>query len=220
MGEERDIVEARWALARRHPLCFARWFVYTLDTGDEENPIKLFPWDRPHIEALTRIWLGNRMMFVAKSRQMLVTWWAAMLSVWYAVFREGRLVFQQSKLVDDVLGNEHTGDGLMGRSKFILNHIPHRDWLLPKGTVEMKAESITFPQWNSSITPLAQGGSKIRSHTVSLLVSDETAFQDQFDDAFQATIASVRHGRWLGITTPGLRDGGASMRVALGLPDP
>lgn len=220
MSQERDIVAARWELSRLHPLYFFRWFVYTLDQQDEETPKKPFPAHKPHIRYLTRLWLANRMLFVPKSRQMLVTWWAAALSVWDPLFHEGRLVYQQSKRLEDVTGNEHTGDGLMGRSKYILNHIPHRDWLLPRGSVDMKAESITFPQWNSSLTPLAQGGDKIRSHTVSLLVTDETAFQDQFDDAFSATVSSVRHGRWLGITTPDLRDGGTSMRIALNLPDP
>ncbi len=218
MSEERDIIEARWELSRRHPLWFFHWFVYTLDTHSD-TPIRPFPDHLPHIRALTRLWLGNRMLFIAKSRQMLVTWFAAAISAWYAVHRPGRLVYQQSKRLEDVVGNEHTGDGLMGRTKFILNHIPYRDWLLPKGTVDIKSESITFPRWNSSITPLAQGGDKIRSHTVSLLVTDETAFQDQFADAFTATVASIRRGRWLGITTPDLHDGGTSMRIAMDLPD-
>ena len=219
MSVERERAELRWALAGLHPLYFARWFVCTLDQGDEQTPIKPFPHDRPHIRSLTQLWRGNQMLFVPKSRQMLITWWAAMLSVWYPIFREGRLVYQQSKRLEDVVGNEHTGDGLMGRSKFILNHIPCRDWLLPEKSVVVKSETITFPRWNSSITALAQGGDKIRSHTVSLLVTDETAFQDQFDDAMTATMASIRHGRWLGVTTPDLRDGGTSMRIAMDLPD-
>jgi len=219
VSSERDIVLARWELSRRHPLYFARWFVWTLD--QQADPAhRPFPYDKPHIRGLTGLWLANWMLFVPKSRQMLVTWWAAMLSAWVPLFHEGRLVYQQSKRLEDVVGNEYTGDGLLGRTKFIINRIPYREWVLPKGAVEMKAESVTFPRWNSSITPLAQGGDKIRSHTVSFLVTDETAFQDQFDDSFTATVASVRHGRWLGITTPDLRDGGTSMRIAMDLPDP
>ena len=99
MSSERDIVAARWELARLHPRYFCRWFCYTLDQQDEVTPHKSFPWC-PHIEYLTRLWFGNRMLFVAKSRQMKVTWWAAMLSVWVPLFHEGRLVYQQSKRLD------------------------------------------------------------------------------------------------------------------------
>jgi len=217
---ECEIVQARWELARRDPLYFARWFVFTLDQHDEEHPVKPFPAHKPHIIALTRIWQGNRMMFVPKSRQMVVTWWAAMLSAWDPLFHQGRLIYQQSKRLIDVVGNEFTGDGLLGRTKFILNHIPYRDWVLQDGDIEILSEEITFPRQNSSITPIAQGGDKIRSHTVSGMVTDETAFQDEFEDALVASVASIRHGWWLGITTPDLKDGGCSMRIAKDLPDP
>jgi len=217
---ERELVQARWAAAAGDPLVFARYFVRTLDQHDEEQPIKPFPAYRRHIVALTRIWQGNRMMFVPKSRQLLVTWWAAMISLWDPLFHPGRLIFQQSKKLEDVIGNEHSGDGLLGRTKFIVNHIPCRDWLLPERDVEIRAKGITFLRLNSSITPIAQGGSKIRSHTVSGLVSDETAFQDEFEDAYGATVASVRRGWYLGVTTPDFKDGGCSMRIALDMPEP
>ena len=159
------------------------------------------------------------MLFIAKSRQMMVTWWAVAMGLWDAIFHQGRLIYVQSKRLEDAVGSEATADGLLGRAKFILNHIPYRDWVLPRGAVSVRTELLEFPLTNSSLTPIAQGGDKIRSHTVSGLITDETAFQPEFEDAFLASVASIRRGWWLGITTPDLTDGGQSMRIALDLPE-
>jgi len=221
MASEREIVEARWAVAARDPRYFSRWFVFTLDSQAQErgesNPIR--PWPaRPHLDLLCGLWWHHPMLFVAKSRQMMVTWFASMISVWQILFRRGALVYQQSKRLEDAMGDEATGDGLLGRSKFILSHVPYRSWLLPRRVV-VRSDSIQIPGMHSGIQAIAQGGDKIRSHTVTQLVSDETAFQPEFSAALTATMSSIRKGRFLGITTPDLTDGGASMRLALDMTD-
>lgn len=214
----RRVIEARWQLALRHPLLFARWFVWTLDSGAaERSAVRPFPWERPHIQAMTRVFLGNPMMMVEKSRQMTATWWAAMIALWTAL-QPGRFVMLQSKRLDDAVGNADTGDGLLGRAKFMLRHIPYPDWVLPRA--RNRYESLTFPEINSGLQAIPEGGDKIRSHTLSGLVSDETAFQPEFGRALMAAIATVRAESWLiGITTPDLGDGGQSYRVIRDLAD-
>lgn len=217
MNREKELVLTHWELARRDPCYYASHFVYTLDSQAEESPIK--PWPaRPHLDHLTRIWQSNPMIFIPKSRQMLVTWWAAMICSWCLLFRPGNLIYQQSKKLDDAVGDMSSGDGLMGRTKFILDHIPYKDWLV-QGVDMSKQDRIRFPAQNSQIVAIAQGGDMIRSHTASGIVSDETAFQDEFDQAYTALISSVRKGWFVGITTPDLGDGGTSYRLAHGLPD-
>lgn len=215
------VIEARWVLASRSPVHFSRWFCRTLNQHAPAgtNPEQPFPWRRPHLQALTSLWLSNPLLFIEKSRQMLITWWASVVCVWSVLFRRGQLIFQQSKKLEDVVGDEYTGDGLLGRSKFILHAIPAYDWLVKPLGVEVGAESVLVKGMNSSIVPIAQGGDMIRSHTASGLVSDETAVQPEFSEAFTASMASIRRGWAVFITTPNLQDGGASMRVCRDLPE-
>lgn len=224
MSSERDIVTARWELARLDPLYFGRWFCFTLnphaDASKGEDPIQPFPADRPHIIGITRLWQANSMLMITKSRQMLVTWWASFLLSWCLLFRKGQALWAQSKKLEDAVGDENKGDGLLGRSKFIINHIPYRDWFIRPRSLSIQSEVISYAANNSGITAIAQGGDQIRSHTVSGLVSDETAFQPEFESAYLASMASIRRGWWVGITTPDLSDGGASMRIAKDMPDP
>ena len=215
MTRERELIETRWQLALCSPLHFGRWFCRTLDSQNVDHPIQAFPMHKPHLQALTRLWLANPWLFVEKSRQMLVTWWAAMLSAWLVLARPGSMIFQQSKKLQDVVGNEVTGDGLLGRTKFILRAIPYQEWLMPARWQDgILSDSITLPWRNSAIQAIAEGGSQLRSHTASMLVTDETAVQPEFAEAYTASVASLRRSRWLAITTPNLADGGQSMRIA------
>jgi hypothetical protein len=214
--ETRRIIEARWALAARHPMHFGLSFVNTIDSHAPSGtePVRPFPIERPHLMWLTRLWLANPLMFVPKSRQVMATWWASMICAWCVLFRRGQLLFQQSKKLEDAVGDEWTGDGLLGRTKCILQHIPCQDWLIPRRSIVIAAESILVRHTRSRIEPLPEGGDQIRSHTASGVVTDETSLQPGFSDALQAVMSSVRRGWWIGLTTPRLKDGGASLRLA------
>ena len=207
-----------WATASLSPWHFSQIFARTLDQHDTGQPVKRFP-NRPHLRALCELWASNRLLFIEKSRQMLVTWWASMLALWCVLFRRGQLIFLQSKRLEDVVGNEYTGDGLLGRAKFLLAHMPFRAYVLPPLGIVSNAESITVRANDSAIQAIPQGGDKIRSHTVTGLISDETAIQEEFAEAFSASMASIRRGWAVWITTPHLVDGGQSMRVCRNLPE-
>jgi len=194
-------LRTRWELARRDPLDFGRHFVWTVDQHDFEDPIKPFPAERPHIVELTRLWQGNRKLVIAKSRQMIVTWWACMIALWCVLVRPGQFIVLQSKREEDAIGNETSGNGLLGRCKFIFNHIPGRQWLVPK--VEMLSNQLIVPAMNSTLFAIPQGGQIIRTNTVSGIISDEAAFQDEFSDAYTASLPCLRGGGWMvAISTP------------------
>jgi len=186
-------LRARWELSLRDPLRFLEWFVYTLDTHDPYTPIKPFPAHRPHIIAVTRLWQYNALMSLRKSRQMIMTWLFAALCLWDTLHK-GKFTVQQSKRLEDAVGNEHAGDGPLGRSKFILNHIPGRKALgLVEGDGFVKlATSVSFPKLNSLLLAIPQGGNIIRQRTVSGILSDESHFQDEFSDAYTGAMACIR----------------------------
>jgi hypothetical protein len=180
-------------------LRFLEWFAFTLDTHDKANPVKPFPIGREYLRLMVKLWQANPLLSIRKSRQLIMTWLFSALCLWDTL-HPGRMTVQQSKRLEDAVGNEYAGDGPLGRSKFILSHIPGRKLL---GLVEggstgyiKLATSITFPKLNSSLLAIPQGGNIIRQRTLSGIMSDESHFQDEFSDAYAGAVACIRGGGW------------------------
>jgi len=190
---EQDRVNQRWEIARTDPLDFLRYFVTTCDQHDQEHPIKPFPWERRHVQFIVRLWEHNPKLVIAKSRQMLMTWLFTALALWDAMFHSGRLIMLQSKREEDAIGDPVTGDGLLGRAKFILEHLPAPRLM---GRVKMIYNRIEFLDNNSTLWAIPQGAAIIRQRTASGVLSDECGFQDEFSDAYVAAQPCIRGGGW------------------------
>jgi hypothetical protein len=177
------------AMARCDPWIFLTHFCYTLDSHDKKNPIKQFP---PHayLKELTELWLDHPLLCIAKSRQMLATWLFVCLYLWYALTTPGRLIFLQSKREEDAIGSANAATGLLGRTRFVLDHLPPE--LRPpfKATVN----KIDFLSNHSTLWAIPQGADILRQHTASGILSDEMAFQVQAEDAYTAAIPTIENG--------------------------
>jgi hypothetical protein len=186
--------------------------VWTADQHDKANPLKAFPIRRPYLQDMVRLWIDNPRLVVLKARQMLLTWLFVGLALWDALFHRGRLIMLQSKREEDAVGDETSGDGLLGRAKFIMNHLPLRRELCPEYTPV--GTKILFPRQGSTIWAIPQGGAIIRQRTASGILSDEAAFQPEFGDAYTAAQPCVRGGGWfVALSTADLSDGGAFRRL-------
>jgi len=186
----------RWQAAMLDPLRFLGWFCFTLDVH-REPPIQLFPAGRPHIQTLSRLWQHRRprLMSVRKSRQMLITWWGAGLSLWDGL-HPGKLVMLQSKRLEDAVGEEEGGDGPLGRAKFLLQQIPKSVGLREGRDYRISYDRIRFPKWHSTLWAIPQGQNIIRQRTASGIWSDESMFQPEFKDAYAAATPCIRGGGW------------------------
>ena len=191
-------LRGRFRLAADDPITFLRWFVWTLDQHDKLHPVKRFPAERPQIVPVTRLWQANPLLSIRKSRQVVMTWLFAALSLWDAMFHRGRLVMLQSKRLEDAVGNEASGDGPLGRAKFILHHIPGLRLLgIEEGRDYRITETrIEFPAINSAVWAIPQGANIIRQRTASGILSDESHFQEEFADAYAAALPCIRGGGW------------------------
>jgi len=176
-------------LAKRDPYVFLTNFCVTLDSHDSQNPKKLFP-NRPYLKELTHLWLTHPMLIVAKSRQMLATWLFVCLYLWDAITTPGRLIFLQSKREDDAVGNHTAATGLLGRTRFVFEHLPEELKIPYKAT----ANKIEFPTQNSTIWAIPQGPDVLRQHTASGILSDEMAFQYLAEDTYTAAIPTIENG--------------------------
>ena len=212
---------ARWELAMRDPHLFMKWFVFTNKPSGEgrvrRNKVVAFP-DRPHLEILTDLWQDNPLMLVSKCRQMIVTWWCSAIALWCGLSKKGSLIMLQSKKLEDVVGDELTGDGLMGRAKFIYNHIPAKGYLGVECDKQMA--TMKFPKSGSTLWAIPQGADQIRQRTPSGIITDECAFQAEFEQAFTASMPCLRSGGWLlAVTTASCEDGGFTKRLVQDVPD-
>lgn len=199
-------------MARRDPLYFMRFFVYTCDQHDKENPVKPFCWQLPYIQHITRLWQYNLMLSVLKSRQMRMTWLFVILALWLGLFHEGQLIMLQSKREDDAIGDENSGDGLLGRAKFIMNNMPGREILVPG--YEPMHKKILLTGQMSTLWAIPQGAAIIRQRTASFILSDEAAFQPEAENAYTAARPCIRGGgRYVSLTTPDMADGGHTRKL-------
>jgi hypothetical protein len=163
------------AEALAHPSQFIQ-HVRTKDEHDEINPIKSFP-DKPYIPYLFDLFTKKiqSIFFIAKSRQIMLTWLCCVYALWLAKSIPHRLIFLQSKKEEDaanlVFSGGRTGKNWdTGRISFIEKHLP---W------------------W------LQEGADMIRSYTPSLVISDEAAFQPEFGSAYTAMLPIAKQGGML-----------------------
>ena len=184
-------------LARRDSWFFLTHAVYTLDQHDGENPIKGFS-TKPYLKYIQDQWHKESRLVVPKSRQMIMTWLFVALNLWFGMYSRGKLIFFQSKKEDDAIGDENAGTGLLGRAKFIYNHLPDHY----KVPCEMVYNKIKFPETNSTIWAVPQGGDIIRQHTASSILSDEMAFQPEAEHAYTGALPTIKGGgRFTGISS-------------------
>jgi len=228
-------LRARWELAKNDPIEFSRFFAFTCDTTFDGDPIRKFPADRPLVQHRLMIWheIWKRTLYVRlplgggktvrspgiierKSSQNLATWTYTDAATWDVAFHPHRLVFLQSETENHAIGKESAGDGLLGRCKCILRNIPGREILWPEFNPDKNFLTSTIELPNGSVLwAIAQGGHIIRSHTASGLISDEAAFQAEFEDAYVA--AQTRTQWFVAVSTP--QAGSKFQRLVDDVPD-
>lgn len=173
--------------------------VQTKDEHDEVNPVKYFP-TKPYIPYLFNIFKNKEqsIFFVAKSRQIMLTWLCCTYALWLAKSIPHRLIFLQSKKEEDaanlVFNGGRTGKNWdTGRISFIEKHLPV--WLQDPD-VEPSYGKLLFAN-GSKIWGIPEGADMIRSYTPSLVISDEAAFQPEFGSAYTAMLPIAKQGGML-----------------------
>ena len=181
--------------ALSHPCNFIQ-HVRTKDEHSETEPIKHFP-DKPYISVLLGLFFQKErpILFVPKSRQIMLTWLCAVFALWLAKSIPHRLIFLQSKKEEDaanlVFSGGRTGKNWdTARISFIEKHLP---WWLQDEGIEPAYGKLLFPN-GSKIVGIPEGADQIRSYTPSLVISDEAAFQPSFGEAYTAMLPIAKQG--------------------------
>jgi len=206
LQDNQKLQDLEWGLCVKNPYHFITHWAQTLDVHDRNNPIKVFP-DKEYIKILVNLWLKTTLLLVPKSRQMMMSWLFTTLYLWDTQFHKGRLTFFQSKKADDA-------DDLIKRSKFVWDHEPkflkryYEDGKFkdlncnPQHNGQHTYCRMVFPDINSEIRGIPEGGDVIRMHTASGILSDEMAFQPEAQAAYNAAKPTISsQGRFTGVST-------------------
>ena len=183
----------RMADARVNPWPYLKYFVVTFDEHDlsEEAIAKPFP-QKAMYRIICRAWVEHDILFIEKSRQIMMTWIMAALFLWDAMFKKVRRIYFQSKKQEDA--NE-----ILDRAKHIfqgLERIGFEGLPTAKKTGEKlgTSESLIFPEIKSSITAIPQGPDIVRSRTWSGGLGDEMNHQPDFLNGYEAAVPALAGG--------------------------
>lgn len=187
-----------WSKCREDPYYWLTHWAYTLDAHDSENPKKVFP-KKEYLQFITDKWVKHKLLFIPKSRQMMLSWIMTALYLWDTQFNVGRLNFFQSKKADDA-------NDLVKRSKFIWDNEPmflkkyYKDGKFyelkcnPQNQNQHIYNLLCFPAIHSEIRGVPEGGDVVRMHTLSGLLSDEAGFQPEMASAYTALKPTLSSG--------------------------
>jgi hypothetical protein len=174
-------------LAKKDPYYFLTQLAYTLDEHDTTgNPFKTFP-EKEYIRDLCDLFMTENLLVIEKSRQMMVSWVFMGLALWYTMFRTGCRTFIMSK-------KEKDADAMLDRIKIMYEHLPEEFKKECPADKPFTYLQLKFSKQSSIIQGVPQGPDQVRQYTSSLIISDETAFQERAEEAYVALKPSLVGG--------------------------
>jgi hypothetical protein len=144
-------------------------------------------------------------IFIEKSRQIMMSWFFVAICVWMAAFQFNRRIFLQSKKQEDADQltdrSRHIYDAIKAEVEPIIGH-----WLPKAKSTGLKSgttDKLEFPAMGSIIQSIPQGPEIIRSYTPSVVLGDEMNHQPQFIEGYGAASPAIQGGgKYWGIGTP------------------
>lgn len=163
--------------------------------GNEYEP---FP-DMNYLKVMLEEWQAverrpaDRLLLVAKSRQMMVSWFACAMVLWYCLFRKAQRIGWQSKKAEDA-------DEMLKRIYGLWDRLPPP--MRDQHPCTMRQYHLHFTGSDSDVHAIPQGPDQVRQYTWSLFISDEMAFQEGADAAYFTLLPALgKNGMGVFIST-------------------
>lgn len=171
---------------------FAKYVKTKDEHGIGEMSVRYFPTreEKPYAWEILDTIQKEQLIAIEKSRQLLVTWIVCLFCLWTAKFQQNRLIFIQSKKEEDAANLVFNSEWSAARISFMESNLPKA----LASDCSSAYGKLLFRDTGSRIWGIPEGGDQIRSYTASLIVSDEAAFQPEFQQAWQAANPSVKGG--------------------------
>ncbi|RMG66417.1 MAG: hypothetical protein D6710_12525 [Nitrospirae bacterium] len=163
------------------------WFVNYMITQDEKDiscPWKPHP-NYPYLSYLIELWQSSKLLWIVKSRQIMMSWFAVGMLAWQMLFLEGQLYSITSKKEKDAKAL------LFRRMKVVYERLP--SFMKRKNKWRfLKSEGKIISDDNSNeVHAMPQGVDQLRSYCWSKAVFDEFAFQDDASDKMKAILPTI-----------------------------
>ena len=171
----------------------------TKDERDTDNPVKPFP-DKDYLKYVINAVHESKRIMVPKSRQIHMSWLMCTYALWTALFHPHSNIFFQSKKEEDASMMVFNKRPHNARISFIYEHLPA--WLKNLVTAEGTYSKMNFSN-GSLIWGIPEGGNIIRSHTATLFISDECAFQPEFENAYTSSAPMAKKIVGISSAAPG-----------------
>lgn len=179
--------------------------VRTMDEHDRESPIKPLP-DRPHLRELTKLLETRDQLIVAKSRQMMVSWWA-MACISHELLSPGRrwnVACRKFESADGLLDRcwgilERLPGAKLGNQRIELAFLDNLRLTRREGTITAHHGDKGYSQVIAS----SQDSDTTRSKTFSGILIDEADFTDNLDELWRACKpTAMAGGKVLMVSSP------------------
>lgn len=178
-----------WRGACEDPWFFMRHHCKTRNENPDadQDPYQPFP-DLEYLRHLLASWQRvaarpyNKIGLTAKSRQMMISWFACAMVLWTCMTRKGSRVGWQSKKAEDA-------DQMLERIYGLWQRLPRS--VREKYPCERKFLYLRFPETDCDVHAIPQGPDQVRSYTWSLFISDEMAFQDDADRSYYTLLPAL-----------------------------
>lgn len=180
-------------------------FAINVKTKDEhksgDESIRPFPLrhEKEYIWEILDTFQRESMIIVEKSRQLMVTWACCVYAFWLAKYHKNRLIFIQSKKEENAANLVYNADPNQARISFMEMNLPAS----MQSKITWSYGKALFHETGSSILAIPEGGDQIRSYVPSLVISDEAAFQPEFELAWMAAKPCIDGGgKFIAVSTP------------------
>ena len=179
-------------------------YVWTFDSFEKSaQKVKIFPYKEYAYYVLWRIH-NDKILFIPKSRQIMVTWLMCFYLWWDARFHPFELNFAQSKKEEDAANLVFNKEWNAARISFMESMLPN--WMRDE-KISPSYGKLIYSN-GSIIWGIPQGGDIVRSYTPSVIFLDEAAFQPEAESSYGAAKAAARkiiaassaEPSWFGIT--------------------
>jgi phage FluMu gp28-like protein len=181
------------------------WFASYVLTKDEhkqgDESVRPFPTrtEKAYVWDVLDSFKTEKLILVEKSRQLMLTWLCCLYALWMAKYQKNRLIFIQSRKEESAAALVYRTEPNQARISFMETNLPEE----MRSKVTWSYGNAIFHETGSSIQAIPEGGDQIRSSTPSLVVSDEAAFQPEFEGAWKAIKPCIDGGgQLICVSTP------------------
>ncbi len=174
------------------------WCCEQVITVDEATQQKLKWPQKPYLKELFDAIQTTQLLIIPKSRRMMVSWALSAWATWKVRYFENNLILIQSETEDKAAYlTDQRCAMIEGNLESKLLRREFDAWRTKKGAIG----KILYKGTQSIMLAVPQGGDVVRAYTFSVLIMDESEFQQEGDRALTAALPIAEKGAKLILTS-------------------